>query len=83
MQMDPNIKLVRLDLASAYVQKKMYPEAIAQWQAITTLDGDLALPPLQEKFIETPAFRLSCRACSIAFQGIRLPANMPTTLQGY
>jgi len=32
MHMDRSIKMVRLDLASAYEQKKIYPEAIAQWQ---------------------------------------------------
>ena len=32
MHMDRSIKMVRLDLASAYEQKKMYREAIAQWQ---------------------------------------------------
>ena len=43
MHMDRSIKMVRLDLASAYEQNKMYREAIAQWQGVIALRGDPAL----------------------------------------
>jgi len=44
MHMDRSIKMVRLDLASDCEQKKMYPEAIAQWQGgVIALGGDPAL----------------------------------------
>src|SRR5260370_33347545 len=52
--MDANLPAAHWDLADAYVQKKMYPEAAAEWQGALTVSGNLKLAaPLGE------AYRLS------------------------
>jgi serine/threonine protein kinase/tetratricopeptide (TPR) repeat protein len=43
LQMDANLSESYWDLADAYVQKKMYPEAAAAWQKALTLSGESAL----------------------------------------
>ena len=43
LQMDENYSLAHLYLAITYAQKKMYPEAVAEWQTMVTLLGDRAL----------------------------------------
>ncbi len=37
--MDANLPAAHWDLAAAYAQKKMYPEAVAEWQKALTLSG--------------------------------------------
>jgi tetratricopeptide (TPR) repeat protein len=58
MHMDRNIKMVRLDLASAYEQEKMYPEAIAQWQGVIAL-GDPALAAAAGEIHRNSGFQAS------------------------
>jgi tetratricopeptide (TPR) repeat protein len=41
--MDVNLQAAHWDLADAYVEKKMYPEAAAEWQKALTLSGNSAL----------------------------------------
>jgi tetratricopeptide (TPR) repeat protein len=43
LQMDANLPVAHWDLADIYVQKKMYPEAVAEWQKALTLSGDPTL----------------------------------------
>jgi tetratricopeptide (TPR) repeat protein len=43
MQMDPNIAGAHWDVAEVYVAKKMYPEAVAEWQKALTGEGDAAM----------------------------------------
>jgi TolB-like protein len=40
LQLDPNYGLSRWNLALTYAQKKMYPEAVAEWQQALTVFGD-------------------------------------------
>ncbi len=37
--MDANLPAAHWDLAAVYVQKKMYPEAVAEWLKALTLEG--------------------------------------------
>jgi eukaryotic-like serine/threonine-protein kinase len=43
LQMDANYGLAHWGLAYIYVQKKMYPEAVAEWQTVMNLFGEPAL----------------------------------------
>ena len=72
MHMDRNIKMVRLDLASAYEQEKMYPEAIAQWQGVIALGGGcwrnlskLRLPGLPAELARPPSKGSACRRAAL------------------
>src|SRR5260370_39513207 len=57
--MDANLPAAHWDLADAYVQKKMYPEAAAEWQGALTVSGDSKLAATLGE-----AYRLS------GFQGV-------------
>jgi len=57
VQMDPNISLAHQDMANAYVQKKMYPEAVAEWQKAMTLTGNPAQATAWAKCIESLGFQ--------------------------
>ncbi len=43
LKMDPNFIAEHAILADAYTQKKMYPEAVAEWQTVMNLSGHPAL----------------------------------------